>query len=476
MTHKIFPRLIILLVGFLFFSVIFLWALYEPNEDLVYWEPNMDGAPENLRSGQVSGGGIKIGEHFMAYTGRPSNLEAEWPRFRGSHFDNIVQSGIILNEDWDKQPPEKLWEISLGEGHAGAAVKYGRVYVLDYDEERKSDTLRCFSLDDGREIWRRWYYVPIKRNHGISRTIPAISDSVVVTMGPACHVMAVDAIKGDLLWGLDLTEKYGTQVPLWYTAQCPLIDVKTVVLAPGAEALMLGLDLHSGEVLWEVPNPGQWKMSHSSIILAKIHGELFYLYASLGGFTGVWARGPNTGQVAFQTAEWNYAVIAPSPVPLENGLIFITAGYGAGGGFLEVTKNDNSYDISLISSHLPSEGLASEQQTPILWDNHLFAVLPKDGGEDRSQFVCYTLDNKKVYSSGKDYQFGLGPLLLVNDRLLVLADDGVLNLVGAQTDKFELITQAKVLHGRDAWAPMALAGNRLILRDSSQMICLKIGE
>ena len=53
-----------------------------------------------------------------------------------------------------------LWSVNdLGEGYAGAAVANGRVYVLDYDEVREADSLRCFSLDDGKEIWRRWYGV-----------------------------------------------------------------------------------------------------------------------------------------------------------------------------------------------------------------------------------------------------------------------------------------------------------------------------
>ena len=52
----------------------------------------------------------------------------------------------------------------------------GRVYVLDYNESLNSDALRCFSLESGKELWRRWYRVPMKRNHGFSRTVPVIRD------------------------------------------------------------------------------------------------------------------------------------------------------------------------------------------------------------------------------------------------------------------------------------------------------------
>ena len=40
----------------------------------------------------------------------------------------------------------------------------------------ESDVLRCLSLADGREIWRRWYRTGAKRNHGVSRTVPAVTE------------------------------------------------------------------------------------------------------------------------------------------------------------------------------------------------------------------------------------------------------------------------------------------------------------
>ena len=34
------------------------------------------------------------------------------------------------------------------------AVFASRVYLLDYDEAKRSDALRCFALADGKELWR----------------------------------------------------------------------------------------------------------------------------------------------------------------------------------------------------------------------------------------------------------------------------------------------------------------------------------
>jgi len=203
------------------------WLLHNPTKDFIENIPGMDGRPERSSS---RGEAVEIGSIFAQYDGSPSEIRAGWPRFRGADFDNIGKENTRLLDDWGSEGPAVSWSVELGEGHGGPVVSNGRVYVLDYDEEERADILRCFSLDDGKEIWRRGYNVYVKRNHGMSRTVPAVTDKYVVTIGPKCHVMCVDAGTGDFKWGLDLENDYGAEVPLWYTGQCPLIDDSTAVL------------------------------------------------------------------------------------------------------------------------------------------------------------------------------------------------------------------------------------------------------
>ncbi len=172
-----------------------------------------------------------------------SQVPGEWPRFRGADFDNINKDTTPLAESWDSTGPPVVWKVTLGEGYAGPAVKNGRVYILDYNERRKADMLRCFSLKSGIELWRRWYYVELKRNHGYSRTIPAVTDKYLVSIGPRSHVMCLEPLTGDLLWTIDLEKEYGIPgrekgriTPDFYSGQCPLIDNDVAVLAPGGKS------------------------------------------------------------------------------------------------------------------------------------------------------------------------------------------------------------------------------------------------
>ena len=38
------------------------------------------------------------------------------------------------------------------------------------------------------------------------------------------------------------------------------------------------------------------------------------------------------------------------------------------------------------------------------------------------------------------------------------------------------LAHAKILDGRESWGPMAIAGSRMIVRDTLKMICLDISE
>jgi outer membrane protein assembly factor BamB len=465
-----------ILGGGLWLWVLLGWFWNDPTSRFVENVPGMDGEPLGASTSVQSTDNVRIGEFFKLFTGIKADIAGQWPGFRGVNGDNISTDKTPLRQNWTGAPPRILWSVTLGEGHAAPAVADGRVFVLDYDETEDADALRCFSLADGAEIWRRWYPIKIKRNHGMSRTIPAVSDSFLVTIGPRCQVMCVRPATGDLLWGIDLTKSYGTEVPMWYTGQCPLIDDSIAVIAPGGSDLLVGIDCRNGAVVWRTPNPRQWKMSHSSIVPMVVDGQKIYLYCALGGLVGVAADGPRQGAMLFETSEFNQSVVAPSPVVLDKGRIFVTAGYGAGSMLFQVQHDNGVFSIVSLEKLDVRAGLASEQQTPLFYKGHLFAVLPKDAGERRNQFACVSQTDPGtiLWSSGPRRRFGLGPYLIADDKFLLLSDEGSLTVAQATAQRFEELATYKLLDGVDAWGPMAIVAGRLLLRDAGAMICVDL--
>ncbi len=450
------------------------WLAHDPVDSLVATQPGLDNRGEKAVIPD-----IEIGAFYEVLV-PPVELEAEtgleetWPRFRGEYFDNISRSEIPLIEKFPAEGPRVKWKVDLGEGYAAAAIYKGMVYVLDHDEVMRADLLRCFLLETGEELWRRGYQINLKRNHGMSRTVPAVTEDYILTIGPKAHVMCVRRSDGELLWGLNVALDYGADIPLWNTGQCPLIDGDRAIISTGGSSLVVAADLETGEILWETPNPHQWQMSHSSIMPFEFKGVRMYVYSAFGGACGIAAEGDMAGKILWETEAWNHQTVAPSPVCLPDGKIFLTAGYGAGGMVLQLSGPGPDFRVDVIAEYGPKEGLACEQQTPVVFEGHLLGIMPKDAGPLRDQLVCVNPENfnEVVWSSGQDVRFGLGPYMIADNKLFLLNDDGTLIIARPSTRAYIELDRYRVIEGNDAWGPLAVADGYMVLRDAKTMVCL----
>jgi len=451
--------------GMVVLGLLALWLGRGSDKPLALRVPGTDQAP-----GVEPGGGANpvLDGKLTRSDVQPANLPGSWPQFRGPNRNAVSPETASLARAWPPGAPQELWAIDVGDGYAGATVLNGRVYLMDYDRDKKQDALRCLALADGREIWRYAYRDPLKRNHGMSRTVPAVNEQIVVAIGPKCHVVCLDPATGDLRWGLDLVRQYGATVPPWYAGQCPLIDGGAVILAPGGKAvLLLACDAQTGAPRWQTPNPHGWKMTHSSVMPMEFGGQRMYVYCANNGVVGVSAQ---DGSILWETTDWKISIATvPSPLILSEGRIFLAGGYNAGSLMLQLHQESGRF-IPQTLFKLGPEVFGATQHTPICLDNHLYGVRA-DG-----KFVCLTLEGKPVWNSGSAPQFGLGSFVASDGLILAMNDNGLLRLIEATPEKYVLRAQAQVLKGRESWGPLALAGGRLIARDLTRMVCLDVAR
>ena len=429
-------------------------------------KPRIPGTdrPDNLPVAAT----VDLNGTYTAGPGKPGSAPGLWPAFRGPSSSNVILDLPTLNTAFsDAAPLPVLWSLRLGYGYAMPAVRNGRVYLLDYDSVKQADALRCLSLDDGAEIWCRSYAVKVKWDHGMSRTIPAVTDRYVVSIGPKCHVLCVDAVTGDFRWGLDLVKEFGTKMPPWYAGQCPIIEDDRAILAPaGTDVLLMAVDCATGRPVWTTPNSMGWKMSHSSVLATTLCGTRQYVYAGSGGVAGVEAT---TGKLLWQTAEWKVKTASiATPVACDGDRLFLSGGYGAGAAMMTLHQSNGAWTTKL-DYRLSEKEFGSVQQTPIFHDGAIYGVIP-DG-----QLVCLGVDGKRRWASGVPNRFGWGPYLIANDSIWLLNDTGTLTTAKLGGTAFARLGQGRILTGHDAWGPMALAGTRLLARDLDRMVCLDVG-
>ena len=177
----------------------------------------------------------------------------------------------------------------------------------------------------------------------------------------------------------------------------------------------------------------------------------------------------------------------PSPVIVPPDRIFLTGGYGAGSMMIRLEgsgfrvqgstapslnpepRTPNPVVEAKILFRLKPEVFGADQQTPILYEGHVYGIIP--GG----QLACLDLEGKRLWASGGRNRFGLGPLMIADGMILALSESGALNLVEATSEGYRPVARAGVIdEGHEAWGPMALVGGRLICRDLTRMVCVDL--
>jgi outer membrane protein assembly factor BamB len=399
---------------------------------------------------------------------------ADWPQFRGPLRDNVsTETGLLRS--WPPSGPEVVWKTPVAQGYAGAAVRDGRVYLNDYDSEKKEHLVRSLSLADGRERWRWSYAVDIRPNHGITRTVPAVGGKLVFSLDPKCRLHALEAATGKLVWQKNLVQEYKATIPGWYAGQNPLLDGDRVVVATGGDALVVAFDQATGKEIFRGENPGRDLMSHSSLMPATIAGVKQYLYLTMKSVVGVSAA---DGRVLWSAPFTTRIAAVPSPVSVGDGKVFVTSGYEAGSAMFQVDRGAGGWSARKLYE-LTSAQFNSEVHTPVLFEGRLFAV----GSKTRGRFTCLSLDGTVAWQSpvsadppGGTRTFELGGFLLA-DKMLFAIDGktGALRLLEAGVREYKELASAQVLTGPDVWGPPALSNGKLLIRDNDQMVCLQVG-
>jgi outer membrane protein assembly factor BamB len=404
----------------------------------------------------------------------PSRVAAEdWPQFRGATRDNVSRETRLLRS-WPATGPQVIWKVPVAEGYAGVAIKGDRAYLNDYDSQKKEHWVRCLSMTDGKDLWGWSYPVEIRPNHGITRTVPAVGAKLVFSMDPKARLHALDASSGKLVWQKNLVQEYKATIPGWYVGQNPLLDGDRLIVATGGDALVVALDQATGKEIWRTPNPAGDVMSHSSVMPATIGGITQFLYLTMNSIVGVNAA---DGKPLWRAPFVAKMAAAASPVPIGDGRVFVTSGYDAGSAMYQIDKGASGF-LAKKLYELTSMQFSAEVHTPILFQNHLFAVSSKT----RGRFTCLGLDGKIVWQSpvGNPEQartFELGGFLLADGLFLALdGRSGVLRLIEANIREYKELASAQLLTGGDVWGPLALSNGRLVIRDMSQMLCLRIGR
>jgi outer membrane protein assembly factor BamB len=406
----------------------------------------------------------------------------DWPQYLGPDRNGIsAEKGILRS--WPQGGPEVLWTAEVGIGFGGPVIKDGKVYLLDRDD-KVGDKVRCFDFSNGKELWSFAYDAPGSVPFPGTRSVPALDGNKLYTCGHNGDLYCIDINTHKPLWHKNVwTDFGGMQIPRWAITQCPLIYGNLLILASQApQAGVVAYDKVTGVVKWTTPSLGSTGYVSPAIVKVGKEDNLVMITASSrgsGAGSNVAGIEPLTGKILWEYKNWSCMIPVPGAVDAGESRILITGGYNAGTTMLKVEKKaDGTYNVTEL---LKNPDFGSHTQNPILYNGNFYAQYSTN--ERKDGLVCMSIDGQLKWKTGRSPLFEKGGMIIADGLLLSTDGANKLYLIEPDPSAFKPIASAEVLkeggssdqrYSSMNWAPLALLNGKLLIRDQSRLICVKV--
>ncbi len=377
-----------------------------------------------------------------------------WTQWRGPTRD-----GLVVSTNWPERLDEKTlqqkWRLELGPSYSGPIVTPDRVFTTE-TRDGKFEIVRALDRSTGKELWKaEWsgsMKVPFfaRSNGDWIRSTPAWDGQSLYVGGMRDVLVCLDGQTGVERWRRNFPEELGTEVPTFGFVCSPLVDGDALYVQAGGGVVRL--DKESGKTRWRsmVDGGGMDGSAFSSPVLANLAGKRQLVVQSRTHLTGL---DPEDGKELWTTAvEAFRGMNILTPTIVSSNRVF-TSTYGGKTVAFDISNSDGRFG-AVPAWTFKAQGYMT---SPILLDGHAYLHL-------RSQrALCIDVANgteKWTSSQG----FGKYWSMVANkERILALDERGILFLIRANPEKFEVIAERKVAD--DTWAHLAVAGGQLFIRE-----------
>ncbi len=394
-----------------------------------------------------------------------STTPFDFPGFLGARRAATV-TGVALERDWRRHPPELLWRRAIGAGWSGFAVVNG--WAATMEQLCDDEVVSLQSIETGALAWTRGasgHYRHFMGGEG-PRSTPTIDGGLVYALGALGRLSCLEGATGRVLWERDLLADQGVTAEeeranvQYGRANSPLVAGERLIVPAGGnpgkrQAGLVAYDKRTGAILWESA-PRQ--VSYSSPVLATLAGVEQVLIVNEDSLSG---HDPATGRMLWEhpwpgSSSANASV--SQAVPVSQDRVLVSKGYGGGALCLRLVPRD---DGSFATEELWRDGrlLRTKFTNVVIHEGFVY-------GLDDGMLECVALETGE--RAWKEGRYGHGQILLAGDLLLVLAEEGEVLLVDPRPDRpNEVLGRFQALEGK-TWSNPALYRDLLAVRNAEQ--------
>jgi outer membrane protein assembly factor BamB len=425
-----------------------------------------------------------------------SSLAADWPQYLGPNRNSTSPEKGLLRS-WPENGPEVLWSVAVGKGFGGPVVKDGKVYLLDRDD-KVGDNMRCFDLSNGKELWNFAYDAPGRVMFPGSRSVPIVEGNNVYSCGHNGDVYCIDINTHKPVWNKNVwTDFGGGRIPTWAITQCPLVYGDLLILASQApKAGVVAYEKLTGNVKWTTPSLGGVGYVSPAIVKIGSQDHVVMITASSPGWGGgtptegkIVGIDPLTGKILWEYKNWQCMIPVPCAVDAGESRVLVTGGYNAGAVMIKIEKKaDGSYEVTELYKTVE---FGAHTQPPILYNGYFYAQYSTN--ERKDGMVCMSIDGQIKWKTGRSPLFDKGGSILADGLLLSTDGRKTLYLIEPDPSGFKPLASAELLGeggtgsendplasrvggATQNWAPLALSDGKLLIRDQSQLKCVKVAQ
>jgi outer membrane protein assembly factor BamB len=345
--------------------------------------------------------------------------EKDWPGFLGPNRNGKSPEHGLPSEFPATGPPV-VWQVPVGTGYSAPAISNGRLF--HFARYGDNERLTCLNAQTGKPIWTHEYLSSYEDMLGYNngpRATPVVDGENVYTFGAEGMLQCVRVADGEPVWRVDTTKNFHVVKNFFGVGSTPLVWGDLLLVNVGGSPPDGPPDVYAAQ--------GRVESDGAAIV----------------------AFDKLTGKVRWKTGEDLASYASPVVAKIDGrDIVFMFAR----GGLMAID---------------PAQG---ETIAQFPWRARLLESVNASSP---------VIVGDEVFIS-ETYELG-SALLLVDDTLVCLSEDGTLRLIRAHPDRYEELARWELksadgtpLLGYPAWAAPALADGLLYIQGGDRLLCLNL--